>query len=283
MFLGPVYIDPLYLVIFVVTLVISAGAQLFISSAYRKWSQVRNSAGLNGAQVGQQIVSRTALGHTDRASAASVETPELKKLTGLRDKGVITEQEYQAKKRQIQQEGSRRSISASSIHFERTRGQLTDHYDPRSHTVRMSEGVATQPSVASMAIVAHELGHAQQHENHSPLMAMRNFLVPAVRFSPQLAYVLILVGLIFNIAGLFWLGIVFYGLMVLFSILTLPVELDASRRALKLLDETGLMQTEADVQGSRRVLTAAATTYIAAAVTAVLQLLYYISIARRRR
>jgi hypothetical protein len=283
MFLGPVYIDPLYLVIFVLTLVISAGAQLFISSAYRKWSQVRNSAGLNGAQVGQQIVSRASLGHTDHASAASVESPELIKLTGLRDKGVITEQEYQAKKQQIQQEQSRRSVSASSIHFERTRGQLTDHYDPRSHTVRMSEGVATQPSVASMAIVAHELGHAQQHENHSPLIAMRNFLVPAVRFSPQLAYVLILVGMIFNIAGLFWLGIVFYGLMVLFSILTLPVELDASRRALILLDETGLMQTEADVQGSRRVLTAAATTYIAAAVTAVLQLLYYISIARRRR
>ena len=103
MLLGPVYIDPLYLVIFVLTLVISGGAQLFISSAYRKWSQVRNSAGLNGAQVGQQIVSRTSIGDSGRVAAASAETRELKKLTGLRDKGVITEQEYQAKKRQIQQ------------------------------------------------------------------------------------------------------------------------------------------------------------------------------------
>ena len=101
MSLGPLYIDPLYLVIFVLTLVISAGAQLFVSSAYRKWSQVRNSAGLNGTQVGQQIVSRTALGHTGHASAVSVESPELEKLAGLRDKGIITEQEYQAQVKRV--------------------------------------------------------------------------------------------------------------------------------------------------------------------------------------
>jgi Zn-dependent membrane protease YugP len=112
---------------------------------------------------------------------------------------------------------------------------------------------------------------------------VRNVLVPAVRFSPTIAYMLILVGLIFNATGLFWLGIIFYALVVLFAILTLPVEFDASRRGLQLLDQSGLMVTDTDRQGSRRILFAAASTYVAAAITAVLQLLYYISIARRRR
>ena len=149
--------------------------------------------------------------------------------------------------------------------------------------VGLSQGVASQPSVASMAIVAHELGHAQQHAQHSPLIAMRNFLVPAVRFSPMVSYALIFMGLIFNITGLFYAGILVFGLMVLFSIITLPVEIDASRRGIKLLNEAGLMVNKSDAQGSKNVLTAAATTYIAAAVTAILQLLYYLSIANRRR
>jgi Zn-dependent membrane protease YugP len=133
-----------------------------------------------------------------------------------------------------------------------------------------------------MAIVAHELGHAQQHEENSALISMRNFLVPAVSVSPQIAYLLIIIGLIFNLAGAFWLGVIFYGLMVLFSIVTLPVEFDASRRGRNLLREAGLMKTDQDKAGSQRVLMAAASTYIAAAITAILQLFYYISIGRRR-
>ena len=112
---------------------------------------------------------------------------------------------------------------------------------------------------------------------------MRNFLVPAVRFSPMVSYALIFMGLIFNITGLFYLGILVFGIMVLFSVVTLPVEIDASRRGIKLLNEAGLMVNRSDADGSKRVLTAAATTYIAAAMTAVLQLLYYLSIANRRR
>jgi Zn-dependent membrane protease YugP len=112
-------------------------------------------------------------------------------------------------------------------------------------------------------------------------MRARAFLVPAVTFSPTLSYVLIFVGLIFNLTGLFWLGIVVFGLMVVFSILTLPVEIGASRRALVMLRESGLMTTAEEEQGVRRVLTAAAMTYVAAAVTSILTLLYYISIARR--
>lgn len=92
-----------------------------------------------------------------------------------------------------------------------------------------------------------------------------------------------IIGLIFNLAGAFWLGIIFYALLVIFALLTLPVEIDASRRGLKLLDQAGLMVSENDRKGSRQILIAAASTYLAAAVTAILQLLYYLSIARRRR
>lgn len=288
MFFGGFYLDPVYLIVFIATLIISIAAQTFMSSQYRKWSNVRNGSGLNGQQVGLAIVNRTSLGGDGTRPAPRIETGEVQKLAQLHDKGIITDAEYQAKRQQLEATRPARSVrqdtsyNTSNIAFEQTQGQLTDHYDPRSHTVRMSQKVASQPSVASMAIVAHELGHAQQHENKSVLISMRNVLLPAVRFSPTIAFISIFLGLIFNVAGLFWLGVIFYALLVLFSILTLPVEIDASRRGLKLLDKAGLMVTDEDRQGSKGVLTAAAATYIAAAVTAILQLLYYISIARRR-
>lgn len=168
------------------------------------------------------------------------------------------------------------------VGLETTPQELGDHFDPSTEIVRMSPGVAQRPSVASMAIVAHELGHAQQHQDKSPLMAARNFLVPAVQFSPTISYVLILAGLFLGIAGLAWAGIGFFGLSVLFMILTLPVEFDASRRGMKLLEESGLTRTEADTKGARQVLTAAAFTYIAAAISSVLTLLYYVSLVSRR-
>ena len=273
------YIDPIYLLIFIITLVISIAAQIFVKSSYNKWSKVRNGAGLSGAEVGHYLVSHSLLSQVG-GDGVPVQTPELKKLEDLRKKEIITDEELQAKRKQLLQSGA--LVSTSGIKFENVSGQLTDHFDPRSNTARLSDGVAKTPSVSAMAIVAHELGHARQYQDGSILIGMRSFLVPAVRFSPQLAYIMILLGLIFNITGLLWLGVIFYALMVLFSILTLPVEIDASRRGLKLLREAGLMQTEQDKQGSRRVLTAAASTYIAAAVTAILQLLYYLSLARRR-
>ena len=162
-------------------------------------------------------------------------------------------------------------------------GNMTDHFDPRANIVRFSQGTATQPSVAAMAIAAHELGHVQQYQTGSALIKARGFLLPAVQFSPTLSYLSILAGIIFNVTGLLWLGVFFFGLMVLFSILTLPVEFDASRRGINLLSEAGLLSSSEDRRGANAVLRAAALTYIAAAVTAVLQLLYYITIANRRR
>lgn len=169
-----------------------------------------------------------------------------------------------------------------NVSLQRTDQELGDFYDPRSHSVAMSPGVANQPSVASMAIVAHELGHAQQHQENSPLIAARSFLLPAVQFSPMLSYGMIIGGLLLNFTGLAWLGVGIFGLSVIFMILTLPVEIDASLRGLRLLRESGLMQSESDQRGARQVLTAAALTYVAAAVTSILTLLYYVSLVNRR-
>jgi Zn-dependent membrane protease YugP len=245
-------LDPVYLLLMLVTLVISGGAQLYVTSTYKKWSNVRNGPGLTGMQVGQAIVDRTPLGDFVNAP-------------------------------QPIQAGGQVGGNGSTIRFQRVGGQLSDHYDPRTHAVSLSDGVANQPSVAAMAIVAHELGHAQQHEHSSFLIKMRNVLVPAIRFSPQIAYFMIFLGFIFRSSGLIYLGALFYGVMVLFTLITLPVEIDASRRALALLREANLVQVEQDAAGTRQMLTAAAMTYVAAAVTAVLTLLYYLSMANRRR
>lgn len=278
------YIDPIYLLVFFITLAISIAAQVFMRSTYNKWNQVRNGPDLSGTEAGFAIVNRTGLGGGQPVPVRMVVTRELQKLAELRDKGVITGEEFLAKKGQIKApQIDDVNMNTSDIQFQRVSGNLTDHYDPRSNTVRLSEGVAKRHSVAAMAIVAHELGHAQQHEHNSFLISMRNFLVPAVTISPQIAYLLIFIGLIFNLAGAFWLGVIFYGLMVLFSIVTLPVEFDASRRGRQLLREADLMVTGQDQVGSQRVLLAAGMTYVAAAVSAILQLLYYISIGRRRR
>jgi Zn-dependent membrane protease YugP len=247
------YIDPAYLLLMIVTLVISGGAQLFVTSAYKKWSGERNAMNMTGVQIGQAIVDRTPLGDFVNAPKA------------------------------IQSAGQVAGMAGSTIRFQRAAGQLSDHYDPRTHSVSLSDGVANTPSVAAMAIVAHELGHAQQHEQSSILITMRNFLVPAIQFSPQIAYIMIFLGFILRSAELITLGALFYGVMVLFTLVTLPVEIDASRRALALLRESNLIQDERDASGAKRVLTAAAMTYVAAAVTAVLTLLYYLSLANRRR
>ena len=237
MFLWGLWIDPLYLVLFFATLVISGAAQFYIRSQFGKYSAVGNSAGLTGLQVGERLGQRIRF---DDAPAGS-----------------------------------------GRISFKIVPGDLSDHFDPRTKEVGLSEQVAARASVAAMAVTAHEVGHAQQDAEGSVAMRARALLVPAVTFSPTLSYILIFLGLILNLTGLFWLGIVVFGLMVLFSILTLPVEIGASRRALVMLRENGLITTAADEQGVRRVLTAAAMTYVAAAVTSILTLLYYISIARR--
>jgi Zn-dependent membrane protease YugP len=160
-------------------------------------------------------------------------------------------------------------------------GDLSDHFDPRDRTLSLSEAVAHQPSIAAMAISAHEVGHAQQLAEGSALMQIRSVLVPAVSVGPGLAYLFIFGGLILQMSGLFIIGVALFGIAVLFSVLTLPVEIQASQKALVMLQSTGVITSEQDRQGARSMLTAAALTYVAAAIGAILTLLYYLTLARR--
>lgn len=168
--------------------------------------------------------------------------------------------------------------SLDPVPVQRIRQPLGDHYDPRKNVVRLSPPVGRADSISAMAVTAHELGHVQQYQTGSGLIKMRSFLLPAVQFSPTAMYFCAMLGLIFNMNNLLWIAVLFFGLTVLFSLLTLPVEFDASKRGLTLLHEANLFGSEEEAQAARKVLTAAGLTYVAAFVTSVLQLLYYIRV-----
>ena len=167
-----------------------------------------------------------------------------------------------------------------SLNVEGTPGQLSDHYDPRSKTLRLSQGVAQQPSVASIAIVAHELGHAMQDKTGYAPLKLRGAIVPAVRLSPLVSYFLFIFGFAMQNPTLVNVGILVFSISVVFSLITLPVEFDASRRGLKMIQSYQLLDTQ-EMQGAQAVLRAAALTYVAAAVQSVMTLLFYISRSRR--
>ena len=170
----------------------------------------------------------------------------------------------------------------SDVQVEGTRGELTDHYDPRSKKLALSAGVAQQPSVAALAIVAHEIGHAlQDHQGYAPLK-LRGAIVPAVTVSAWVAPLLFFAGLLLGFTELAWVGVALFGASVLFALVTLPVEFDASRRALRLLQNYSLADGR-ELQGAKSVLDAAALTYVAALAQTLMTLLYYVSILGRRR
>ncbi len=162
-------------------------------------------------------------------------------------------------------------------------GSLSDNYDPRTKTLNLSPEVADQPSVASIAVAAHELGHAlQDADNYFP-MRVRTFLVPAVNIGSNLGWVLILAGLLLKITGLAWAGVWIFSAGALFALATLPVELNASSRAKRLLVESGIISGEDEQRGMNTVLNAAALTYVAGLITAILQVLYYVNLVGGRR
>jgi hypothetical protein len=167
-----------------------------------------------------------------------------------------------------------------SLSVEGTPGQLSDHYDPRNKTLHLSQGVAQQPSVASVAIVAHELGHAVQDKTGYAPLKLRGAIVPAVQLSPIVSYALFMIGFLFQSPTLVNLGIVVFAISVLFALITLPVEFNASKRGLQMLEANQLLMGD-EMNGARAVLRAASLTYVAAAVQSVMTLLYYISRARR--
>jgi uncharacterized protein len=182
-------------------------------------------------------------------------------------------------------QATQRLISSGGLYgvrVEAIAGEMTDHYDPRDKTLRLSEGVAHVPSVAALAIAAHELGHAMQDaENYFPLR-LRAALVPAVNIGSNLGWILILVGLFLNFTTLAWVGVVVFSAGAVFALATLPVEFDASARAKRLLADSGIISGQEELNGVNNVLNAAALTYVAGLVTAILQLLYYVSLVSGR-
>lgn len=156
-----------------------------------------------------------------------------------------------------------------------TSGALTDHFDPRNNTVALSEPVYNSGSVSAVAVAAHECGHVLQHrEGYSPIK-VRDGLVPVVNLASNLAMPMLLIGLFIGFTQLAWLGIILYGAGLLFQLVTLPVELNASSRALAALEQ-GQYLSESELPAARKVLRAAAMTYVAAALASALQLLYLV-------
>lgn len=160
-------------------------------------------------------------------------------------------------------------------------GHLSDHYDPSKRIMRLSESVYYGNSVASIGVAAHETGHAIQHkEKYIPLI-FRNSIVPFANFGSSASWILFILGFMFGIRGLVSIGIILFTAVVVFQIVTLPVELNASSRALKILDRRAILYHD-ELRGARKVLGAAAMTYIAAALTSIANLLRLIYISRER-
>ncbi len=226
------FFDPTYLIFMIPAFILMGLTSWYVRSAYNKWSRVRASSGLTGAQAAQRLISTG-------------------NLYGVQVAGVA--------------------------------GQLSDHYDPRDKTLYLSQGVYASPSVASVAIAAHELGHAMQDAEEYFPMKVRSALVPAVNIGSNLGWILIMLGLFLRITNLAWLGVLVFSGGALFALATLPVEFNASARAKELLYSTGIIQTEEERRGVNSVLNAAALTYVAGLITAVLQLLYYVFLVGGRR
>ncbi len=220
------FFDPLYLLFALPALALAMFAQWRVSSAYNKYSQVRNARNLTGEQVADYL---------------------------LRANGL-------------------------NLNVSGTPGNLTDHYDPRDKTLYLSTGVARTPSVAALGIVAHEVGHAVQDAQGYAPMRFRAAIVTPATIGPWVGYVLFLIGIFINFSGLVWLGILFFSACLVFALATLPVEFNASQRALAMLQSSALVGP-GEVGEAKSVLTAAALTYVAAAAQALSTLLYYVFIA----
>lgn len=169
----------------------------------------------------------------------------------------------------------------NDVRIERVSGNLTDHFDPRTNTIRLSENVYDSASVAAAGVAAHEAGHAVQYATGYFPIRVRSAVIPATNIASRLAVPLLFIGFFFEIAGFIWLGIFAYSFSVLFQLITLPCEFNASRRALVAIEESGSFSDD-EHRSARRVLTAAAMTYVAALAVSLVYLLRYIALARRR-
>ncbi len=175
------------------------------------------------------------------------------------------------------------------VRIERVSGDLTDHYDPKANVIRLSDSVYGSPSIAAIGVACHEAGHAVQYAEHYAPIKLRAAIIPLTNFGSKIAMPLILMGILFSAFGAFsdtlvYLGIAAFGLSLVFQLITLPVEFNASRRAIQTIESAGLL-TEEEQRGAKKTLKAAALTYVAATAVALAQLLRLIAIfgGRRRR
>ena len=169
-----------------------------------------------------------------------------------------------------------------NVRVEYISGNLNDHFDPKSNVIRLSDATYNDSSVAAIGVAAHEAGHAVQHATGYLPIKLRNSIVPVVNISTSLSMPLFLIGLLLGYAGLTMLGIILFSASLLFQLVTLPVEFNASNRAIKILDTSGMLE-DGELKGAKKVLRAAGMTYVAAAAASALQLLRLLLIANRRR
>ncbi len=167
------------------------------------------------------------------------------------------------------------------VRIRQVRGSLTDHYDPRNKTLNLSESTYASRSIAAVCVAAHECGHAIQDQKQYGPLVLRSTLVPAANIGSQLSWPIFFAGILFSMRPLMMAGIILFSLAVLFQLVTLPVEFNASSRALHILENTGMLGSQ-EMPGAKKVLRAAAMTYVAALASSMLQLLRLILLARGR-
>ena len=227
------YGDSSYLLFMIISLAISLYAQIKVSSAFKKYSAIRNSKNITGAEAAERVLDYNCV---------------------------------------------------SDVEVNRVHGYFSDYYDSRTKGVYLSDNVYDKPTLAAVSVAAHECGHAtQDNVGYFPLR-LRHMMIPVTQISSRLAMPLIFIGFLLPTRYQFmvYFGILLFSIAVLFQVVTLPVEFDASRRALKALKESHMLN-ESELVGAKKVLTAAALTYLAATFTALLSLLRFILIAKNRR
>lgn len=225
------YYDWSYLIFMLPLMIFTLVIQGIMNSTFRKYSAIRNSRGITGAQAAERVLMQNGV-------------------TGVR--------------------------------IEPVQGSFTDHFDPRTNVIRLSEPVYNSNSIAAVGVACHEAGHAVQHAQGYLPNKIRSVILPAANIGSKLSWIFIIAGLITSaLQPLLYVGIILFSAAVLFTLATLPVEFNASSRALKCIKETAML-SESEYTGAKRTLQAAAMTYVASAATAVAQLLRLILIAGRR-
>jgi hypothetical protein len=214
----------LYILISLPALLLGLYAQAKVKGAFNKYSRVRTSNGMTGAEVARAVLDAK----------------------GLRD-----------------------------VQIQQVRGNLSDNYDPRTKVLNLSQSVYATPSVAAAGVAAHEAGHAIQHADGYGPLKLRSLMVPSVQLGSWLGPIIFMVGLFFNSSNLALVGLILFAATALFALVTIPVEVDASRRAKEMLSTSGIVY-QSEMAGVNSVLDAAALTYVAGAVQALSTLLYYV-------